>query len=344
VACAAGSSGDAGGDDSAFTAADDGYESDPSLVASPAPPNALPADYVRLPAADKHAALTKLISSGEYCAGKSYSATDCTLPQGRSFSFRSLPSLFSLATTFDTSSDEMPEGRRKLLRPVGIVATFTFEASYPDQPADPTTNGRRGPYTGLLAPGGGPIPGVLRFSDNGVKSFNPAVAIKFLVDGKPSVNTLAAVSMDGQGDDHSFFAHPITSHLEPPTGLGAKVIWGLFGFVKKDPSLIELDNLAATTVDGKDVGADGVRAPYELYYVGHGDLGKRFSSAKHEYRVDLHSLEAGTVVYDVLARATAADPATSREKIGEIRLTSTPIATDAGDKRLFFQHNRGSAR
>jgi hypothetical protein len=343
-ACAASSEdGEAG--DSALSSPDDGYASDPNSVAAPAPPNALPKSYVTLSAADKLDALRTLVSTDEYCRAQPYDAAGCVLPQGKSFSFKALPSLFSLGTTFDTASDEMPEGRRKLLRPAGIVATFTFEASYPDQPADPASVGRRGPYTGLLAPGRGPIAGVLRFSDNGVKSFNPAVALKFLIDGKPSVNTLAAVSMDGQDNDHNFFSRPITSHLEPAHGIAAKFIWDLFGLVlKKDPSLLELDNLAAVTADGNEVSADELRAPYELYYVAHGDLGRRFTSTPHEYRQDLHSLEPGTVVYDLLARAAPTDPPSSREKIGEIRLTSTPIATKAGDERLFFQHNRGSSR
>jgi hypothetical protein len=340
-ACASSATDDgASGDEAISAGPDDGYATDPNAVGAPAPANALPASYVGLPAADKLKALSALVSTGEYCPGRSYDDAGCSLPHGRSFSFRALPSLLSLATTFDTVSDEMPEGRRKLLRPAGIVATFTFEADYPETPAEPGI-GRSGPYTGLLAPGRGPVAGVLRLSDNGVKSFNPAVAIKFLVDGKPSVNTLAAVSMDGQGDDHNFFSHPITSHLEPPTSLGAKVIWDLFGLVKKDPSLLPLDNLSATNADGTPVDAATQRAPYELYYVGHGELAKRFDAKPHEYRQDLHALGPGAVLYDVFARAAPGDAPNAREKIGQITLTSTPVATKAGDERLFFQHNRG---
>ena len=343
--CAASSGDDGASGDEAISAggSGDGYADDPSEVGAPAPAHALPASYPSLSAAEKLKALSALISTGEYCGTPSYADPGCNLPHGRSFSFRALPSLFSLATTFDTRSDEMPEGRRKLLRPSGIVASFTFEASYPDVPSGPGI-GRTGPYTGLLAPGGGPIAGVLRFSDNGVKSFNPAVAIKFVVDGQPSVNTLAAISMDGQGDDHNFFAEPLTSHLAPAKSLGAKLIWDLFGLVKADPSLLPVDNLAAIHADGTTVDAAERRAPFELYYVAHGDLGHRFGAEAHEYRQDLHSLEAGTVVYDVLARAAASDPPSSREKIGEITLTSRPIATKAGDERLFFQHNRGVGR
>jgi hypothetical protein len=341
IGCAA-SSEDSSADSEVVSSEGEGFENDPAHVGAPAPASTLGKDYVALSANAKRDALFSIVSSGEYCPGKAYDAADCAMPHGRSFSFKSLPSLFSLKTTFDTVSDEMPEGRRKLLRPAGIVATFTFEASYPDTP-EPGI-GRKGPYTGLLAPGRGPIAGVMRLSDNGVRSFNPAVALKFFVDGKPSVNTLAAISMDGQGDDHNFFARPITSHLEPPSGIGAKIIWALFGLTKSDPSLIELDNLAATSADGTAVASEQVRAPFELYYVAHGDLGARFSSQAHEYRADLHSLDAGTVVYDVLARASSSDAKDSREKIGEIRLTSRPVATRGGDERLFFQHNRGSSR
>jgi hypothetical protein len=328
----------------AASAADDGYENDPARVGSPAPKQTLGPEYTRLAAADKRKALWDLVSADEYCVDMTYDDPACRLPRGKSFSFTSLASLVSLDTTFDTVSDEMPEGRRKLLRPSGIVAAIAFEASYPDQPADPAKSSRTGPYTGLFAPNRGPVAGIARFSDNGVKSFNPAVALKFFVDGKPSVNTLAAISMDGQGDDHNFFAGPITNHLQPAHGLAAKVVWAFFKIAKSDPSLIELDNLAGVHADGTEVPGDEVRAPFELRYVGHGDLATRFSSAPHEYRVDLHALPAGTVVYDVLARASAADPATSFEKIGEITLTEKPVATRSGDGRLFFQHHRGAPK
>src|SRR6185369_16967445 len=107
TACAASS--DSTSDDSqAVTALDEAYEDNPERVASPAPANALPREYATLSAAAKQKALWSLASTGEYCANKSYTASDCAMPHGRSFSFRSLPSLFSLGTTFDTSSDEMP--------------------------------------------------------------------------------------------------------------------------------------------------------------------------------------------------------------------------------------------
>ena len=71
VACAAASPG-VGEDESNATEADDGSENDSDRVGTPAPPGALPKDYVSLSAEAKQEALWRVVSEGAYCPDAPY--------------------------------------------------------------------------------------------------------------------------------------------------------------------------------------------------------------------------------------------------------------------------------
>jgi hypothetical protein len=324
----------------------------PILAGKPGRPSMLPASYVSMSATDKQTALWNEIAKSEYCGALGdvqngdreldYRAPACDqiLPRGGTgYAITALPALFALALTFDTPSDEMPVGRRKVVHSFGAAAKFELTLDYPDVPADATAVSRKKPYTGLLAPTGDHAPaiGIVRFSHGGGEGLTPAAAFKFFLPGRPSVNSLSTVSMNGQTGNGNFFANSTSNILPEPTGAQA-ILNSIFALEQSPGNHLQVKNLSAVTADGNDVAEGEQSAPYRIWWTAHGDLGNRFSSDAHEYRADLRTLEPGTVVYDVMASADPSD--SGREKLGEVKITSHAIASDFGDYQLFFQHPR----
>jgi hypothetical protein len=123
--------------------------------------------------------------------------------------------------------------------------------------------------------------------------------------------------------------------MEPFHRLSAFALYGIFRTVKKDPGNIPVDNLSWRSESGADVSPGDFKAPDRLCFVPRADIATRFANDSRDYRVYLQDLKAGDVIYDVVAYASDSAPG---EKIGVVRLGSTPVASEAGDSRLFFRH------
>jgi hypothetical protein len=328
---------------------DDEAEAEDELVANPpgkpASASLLPADYESRSAAEKQELLWSMVSSDEYCGGPEaangpldYEAIPgCveSLPSGGGgYGLRALKSVFALNTTFDRTSDELPKGRHKLFHPFGSVAKAELVATYPDR-----TPTRAEPYTGMLANTGQPLKVLVRLSPGGGPSFIPGVAVKFFVDGKPSVNTQAIESFEGQGDDLNYF-HAVPSNvLPPPKGFALNLVNRFFKMVKREPNHLQLANIVEIGPDGAE--AAEPRAPYQIQYRPHGDLATQYANEeKVDFRAVLRRIPAGTVLYDIYARPSHDDE--TFEKIAEIRTTSPLVASGKGDYQLFFKHHRGT--
>ena len=112
------------------------------------------------------------------------------------------------------------------------------------------------------------------------------------------------------------------------------------------------DHLAKIKQDGQSVSS--VKAPTQVYFVPRAEVRSLFSTAAHDFRNDLVTLNAGTTLYDVYATSmevkTSIIPSTNRSyaqqrrssavKVGELELTSPFIASAFGDSGVFFKHQR----
>ncbi|PYC25709.1 peroxidase [Aquipseudomonas alcaligenes] len=238
-----------------------------------------------------------------------------------------------------TKSDVAPAGYEKAMHPHGVMAKVKFTA-VPGHP-----------YTGLFQ---GADSGLLRLSvagDPATNGFQPGLAWKAFVDGKPSQNVSALYTLSGQGSNHNFFANELSQFVLPETNdtLGTTL---LFSLVSLKPTLLRVDDMAEVTQTGQAV--TSVKAPTQIYFVPKPELRSLFSSAAHDFRSDLTSLTAGTKLYDVYATSmeikTSILPSTNRSyaqqrrnsavKIGEMELTSPFIASAFGDNGVFFKHQR----
>jgi hypothetical protein len=317
-------------------------EAEDALISDPpgkaAAGSLLPADYESGTAKEKQDALWTMISADEYCGRPGtadrpldYVATNgCIgkLPNGGiGYMIKAVKSLFSLGTTFDRSSDELPRGRHKIFHPFGSVAKAELTVS------------AGSPYSGMFASTGKAVPVIIRLAPGGGGSFIPGIATKFLIDGKPSVNTQAIQDFDGQGEDWNYF-HAVPSNVVPQSNnLLLKTATEIFKLIKSEPNHLQLTNLASIGPDGKAPAT--VREPYQIQYRPHGDLATTYANAEHvDFRAVLRRIPPGTVLYDVYARASERD--TAYAKIAEIKTTSWLVASGRGDAQLFFRHFRGT--
>ena len=238
-----------------------------------------------------------------------------------------------------TKSDVAPVGYTKPIHPNGVMAKAKF-VPLPD-------NG----YTGLFE---GSDHGLLRLSvtgDPATRGFQPGLAWKAFVDGKPSGNVSALYTLSGQGSNYNFFANELSQFVstEANDTLGSTI---LFSAVTLKPTLLRVDDMAKVKQTGAAVATP--KAPTQLYFVPRAELKTRFATGPHDFRHDLLTLNEGTKVYDLYATSMqiktsilpslntryANERRSSARKIGEIVLTSPFIASAFGDHGVFFKHQR----
>jgi hypothetical protein len=318
------------------TDAETGADELRSLPSKPADRARLPASYDSLSAIEKQKMLSKLIASGEYCA-KNDSPSECLakLPQGGfGYYVRAIPAILSLHPTFNFSSDEAPEGRRKIFHPFGVAGEAEFIADYTSTPTDRTVS-RRGPYSGLLANSGNAIPLILRMAPGGGPAMIPGASVKFLIDGKPSRNFVAIHDFGGlPANDWNYFKQDI-GHIYPDVPW---IVKAYFQTVTPNPSHLPITHLGEMLPNGTEVPRDRQSTPYEIVLRPTAEVANRFPNTdQHDFRFDLTRIEPNTAVYDIMARATKDD--TTFERLGSIRTKSPLIASEGGDKQLYFKHS-----
>jgi len=301
----------------------------------PAEKAVLPANYDSLSGLAKQKLAGAMIREGQYCA-KDDSASVCgeKLPTGGiGYLASAVPALFSLKPTFNFASDEAPEGRKKIFHPFGVAGEAEFTADYADLPTDASTH-RSGPYTGVLANGGTPLPLILRMAPGGGPNLIPGASVKFLIDGQPSRNFVAIHDFGGVPKNNWNYFQQDIGHIYPDVPF---LIKKYFETVTKDPSHLPINHLGEVSASGAAVPAARQSVPYEIVLRGNPAVAKRFPNTdQHDFRFDLTRIEPGTAVYDVMARASETDK--TFEKLGTIRTKSALVASSGGDKQLYFKH------
>jgi hypothetical protein len=314
---------------------DQGEDELRSLPSQPAGRAQLPSTYDSLPAAQKQTMLAEMIRRGEYCSARDSRATCLAkLPTGGfSYYVRAIPALLSLHPTFNYASDEAPEGRRKIFHPFGVAGTAEFVADYTNEPSVKGVS-RAHPYTGLLANTGKALPLVLRLAPGGGGNMIPGASVKFLIDGKASRNFVAIHDFGGlPANDWNYFTQDI-GHIYPDVPW---IVKKYFETVTANPSHLPITHLGEMTPQGASVPEAEQSTPYEIVLRPTREVAERFPNTdQHDFRFDLTQIEPGTAVYDIMARASETDAAF--ERLGSIRTTSTLVASEGGDRQLYFKH------
>ncbi len=239
-----------------------------------------------------------------------------------------------LNTKMDSLSDEAPPHWKKAIHAHASVAKILFV---------PTAET---PFTGLFK---GADYGLLRLSLTGEptdRGVAPGLAIKFLIDGKPSANFSALVSLDGQGNNYNFFANEFSNIVPVSKHLGPKLINLIFRRASRFPRKLDLQNLGAIRQDGQLEASPYY--PVRIFLVPN-SIVQFAESPPHDFRSDLATIPAGTFLFAVYGvdsgnpEDTSVDQLEDRQNtqlIGYIATTSEFVASDYGDRRLFFRHQR----
>lgn len=188
------------------------------------------------------------------------------------------------------------------------------------------------PYTGLLQGGSG----VMRFSTMGPPGLVgnvPGLALKFMVDGKPSRDIVVMNGFAGQGDSTNVFLKPMSNALPPPeSSLMKGVVALLEKGAKGDPLTRSVAQLADMGTDG--AGVEKPVAPYQLFFEPTHEDGIPADSA-NDFREDLAGVKPGAAIYEVTAIAA---PGAPKVRIGRLVTRSPFVASEYGDTTLRFRH------
>lgn len=282
---------------------------------------ALPSDYESRPAKDKLGLLWEQI------AADPYPEDDMPRRVPGGWERRKLFSVDFNRASFEHVGDEMPEGRPKLVHTYGTAAPITMHV-----------DDARG-YTGMFADGGAAI---IRFSDASGGGKSPSLAIKFGVDGKPSLNYLALPYRRRDPEDRNPLTGVYANASPPPDAVDTKLVaWSFqrtanaLGGKRLYAVYLPLHHLAGMRSDGTKVDDPNVPDRLEL----HGTAEAREAMTDHkDWRRSLASLPAGTKLFE-LRIAPKIDA--EAEPYGHVTLDEPFVASRYGDERLFFQHDVG---
>ncbi|KAL4453151.1 hypothetical protein ABPG74_015382 [Tetrahymena malaccensis] len=237
----------------------------------------------------------------------------------------------SMDPTIQRVSDILPEGRSKVLHPIGTVCKAEFI---------PTPNS---PYSGFFQ---GADSLIIRFSvakephytkkqaKYAYDNFVPGFALKFLIDGQPSANLFAIYGMNGV-DSYNFFDKDFSTHIPIPKSLETTVVADKQSSGTKIVSFVGLRKLSEHTQDGIPV--SGSKFPYSLTFKAKQDVKNKFTQDfTQDFRKTFQTFQPGTTIFEVYATDNPIQAC--QKKIGEIRTTSEITPSYFGDTSLFFQH------
>jgi hypothetical protein len=225
-----------------------------------------------------------------------------------------------LKVTMERTSDVMPQGRSKGIHTYGSVAKIQFRAA------------KNSPYSGLFR--GVPC-GLIRLSlatKPAEDSTVPGLAVKFLIDGKPSANFMAMYSLEGQ-PSYNFFLNNFSNWVQKPTSVPLKILASAFALVTSDPTKVDVNSMSKVKSDGTLV-TSAAKGPQQVTLVPNKDLPQE--SAPHEVRETFANIPSGTVLYRIYEGGSG----TRGTYIGDIVTQSSFVASKFGDENLFFRHQK----
>lgn len=235
--------------------------------------------------------------------------------------------LLNLKPTMTHSSDEMPKGRIKFIHTYGSCARAQFEMT------------QENPYTGLFQESSLAIIRLGWAAPPETVGYIPGLAIKLLVDGKPSKNLQVMNSLEGQGDNQNFFAKDFSNIISEPESALLKTLALIFKTASTNPFELTVDHLAKVDSAGNSIRQ--FQAPRQLVFIPtrQAQLPTRTTA---DLRDQLERFNPGTVLYRIYARGEHKQALSQNDaliEIGRLVLRSKFVASRYCDEKLFFQHS-----
>jgi hypothetical protein len=233
----------------------------------------------------------------------------------------------ALSQAFLNDSDERlcVQGKIKPIHTEGVSAPILFV---------PNPNN----YTGLYQSGFG---GILRLSRAvNSKPYTYGLALKALIDGKPSINFHAMYSLDGQGDDFDFFSNTFSTTIDPPKRSLLKIIAFFFhqslSIVSKDPNNRPVSETDIPLIESASIKCDGTHienpiAPSKLLFVPTTNLD---TSNKDDFREQIiNQVKSPINLYNLYDE--------NNILLGKISIIEDFVASSYGDY-MHFKHQQVS--
>ncbi len=276
----------------------------------------LPEHYVEMTAIEKQTLLWNQVTQ---------SHEENSLPEisGTGFSgvLEKLKGLFNLSPTFDHNSDELPEGRIKILHANGSVGKIAF------------IPGANHPFTGIYKTG---AIGLARFSlaaPASNDSYIPGMAIKFFISQNSSLNLHVMNRLEGQKANWNYFAKDFSNKIAHPTSWTLLAIEKIFEWTRDPANNLPLWHLAAWTSEGKS--NELPVYPERIFFTPATEVQELIpANSREDFRTSLLQVPLGPI-YEVYGMYQD-----QQYHIGTLMLESRILASDYGDKNLFFQHQR----
>ena len=245
-----------------------------------------------------------------------------------------------LTKTFTHSGDVMPQGRTKDIHGFGTTIKVKWIAE------------TEHPYTGIFSSGA--EYGVARFSlakPPTEENSTPGMGLKIFVDDKESVNIMAMYSLDGQ-TSHHIFANDFSNVLgKPAPGFINDKLNEAFteslrqiGDRHGSPRELSIEHFARLTSDGTTV--QEVQAPYRLIFRPTEAVKSLMQDDfQQDFRAQLEGKGEKVTLYAIFATHKLENNRESEPKlIGHLLGDSPFIASEFGDKHLFFRHFNKAAK
>lgn len=228
---------------------------------------------------------------------------------------------FNLSPSFDHESDELPDGRAKILHSNGSVGKITFIPKNDH------------PFTGIYKTGAIGLARLSLAMPASNTTFVPGMAVKFLIDKHSSLNILAINSLEGQGENWNFFAKDFSNKIAHPTGKILRAIELIFQWTHDPANELSLWRLAAWNRDGQPAGIPIY--PERIYFKPASDVQNVIAAdSRDDFRSSLLLISLGPL-YEVYGLYQG-----NEYHIGTLMLESELLASQYGDNNLFFQHQR----
>tara|TARA_Y100000991_G_scaffold57441_1_gene42079 strand:+ start:185 stop:1009 length:825 start_codon:yes stop_codon:yes gene_type:complete len=239
---------------------------------------------------------------------------------------KNISNIFSISPMkFDHQSDEISDEN---LSPSRKYATTVKIEIIPNE---------NNSFTGIFKSG---ARGLARFSvEKNAGTLNKStgeIALKFLIDTKPSLNMIVRKDFEGKLFDENWIQTKFSTNLSITKKISLINLKKILSLIPQSKNINPLKHLAKFEKSGKKV--EYYHSPSHLIF--RPSEAVKYLSSKNtndDFRCELEKVPSNTVLYDVFSQE---EPDQEALKVATLVTRSEFISSKFGDEKLFFQPHR----
>jgi len=172
----------------------------------------------------------------------------------------------------------------------------------------------------------------------------PMVALKFFRDGAAQSSNVVLAHKKSGHKNPNFLAHAVSNHFTENIVYPFKEALKVFYKYSSFPTFTGCSEFCSRCQDGSPAGEP--RSPYALVLLAPASLRARKIAPTKHLLDQFRELSAGDLLFEVFAVPEPMSMASSLKKqppqiwrVGELRLCAPFVASQLGDRKLFFRHH-----